>query len=228
MGLETGTYISDLVTTNPTASDALSQADDHLRLLKTAVQNSFPKDLRGVSEPRVGDTLRYNGTSFANGVMPRLFHSPLIANANIVPNTTVLMECSTNAATLNTIGFVPVNPYIAMTSPADDLICSGQFVLTMQLTGTPSAYDYIEVYLHNGDEDEILTEKCYIAANGTPYSGMEFSGSGVLVPNLTNCANVVVGTDILLRVGYFAHSTSDVTSVSIDDAKSYISLQELP
>ena len=40
MGLETGTYISDLVTTNPLGSDAKSTADDHLRLLKTTLKNS--------------------------------------------------------------------------------------------------------------------------------------------------------------------------------------------
>lgn len=43
MGLETGTYISDLVTTNPIgATDPKSQGDDHLRLLKTVIKNTFP------------------------------------------------------------------------------------------------------------------------------------------------------------------------------------------
>lgn len=42
MALETGTYISDLTVTNPVAGDPKSQGDDHLRLLKTALRNSFP------------------------------------------------------------------------------------------------------------------------------------------------------------------------------------------
>lgn len=43
MGLEAGTYISDLVTTNPVgASDAKSQGDDHLRLIKATLKNTFP------------------------------------------------------------------------------------------------------------------------------------------------------------------------------------------
>lgn len=37
MGLEAATTISDLVTTNPTASDGISQGDDHLRLIKTTL-----------------------------------------------------------------------------------------------------------------------------------------------------------------------------------------------
>lgn len=42
MGLETATYISQLVNTNPTSNDPKSQGDDHLRLLKSVLQSSFP------------------------------------------------------------------------------------------------------------------------------------------------------------------------------------------
>ncbi len=42
MALETGTYISDLVATNPVASDAKSQGDDHIRLIKSTVKATFP------------------------------------------------------------------------------------------------------------------------------------------------------------------------------------------
>lgn len=42
MGLETATYISELVTSNPVASDNKSQGDDHLRLIKAALQATFP------------------------------------------------------------------------------------------------------------------------------------------------------------------------------------------
>lgn len=42
MGLETGSYIADLVASNPAASDAQSQGDDHIRLLKTVLQACFP------------------------------------------------------------------------------------------------------------------------------------------------------------------------------------------
>ena len=42
MALETGTYIDSLVATNPTATDALAQADDHLRLIKATLKATFP------------------------------------------------------------------------------------------------------------------------------------------------------------------------------------------
>ena len=41
MGLETASYISQLVDTNPTASDPVSQGDDHLRLIKSVLQTQF-------------------------------------------------------------------------------------------------------------------------------------------------------------------------------------------
>lgn len=40
--LETATYISDLVTSNPAASDGLNNADDHMRLIKATLQATFP------------------------------------------------------------------------------------------------------------------------------------------------------------------------------------------
>lgn len=42
MALETGTYISDLNSSNPAAGDAVSAGDDHLRLIKSTVKATFP------------------------------------------------------------------------------------------------------------------------------------------------------------------------------------------
>lgn len=43
MGLETGDYIEDLVQSNPVgATDPKGQGDDHLRLIKKCIQQSFP------------------------------------------------------------------------------------------------------------------------------------------------------------------------------------------
>jgi len=41
MGLESATYISQLTATNPTASDPVSQGDDHLKLIKSVLQSQF-------------------------------------------------------------------------------------------------------------------------------------------------------------------------------------------
>lgn len=41
MPLETGDFISDLVVTNPLGTDPKSEGDDHLRLLKKVIQQTF-------------------------------------------------------------------------------------------------------------------------------------------------------------------------------------------
>ena len=42
MALESATYISDLVSSNPSAGDPVSQADDHVRTIKQVLKNTFP------------------------------------------------------------------------------------------------------------------------------------------------------------------------------------------
>lgn len=42
MAIETASYINDLNVSNPPGSDPVSQADDHIRLLKAALKSTFP------------------------------------------------------------------------------------------------------------------------------------------------------------------------------------------
>ena len=42
MGLESGTYIDSLNSSNPAAGDAVNEGDDHLRLIKSTVKATFP------------------------------------------------------------------------------------------------------------------------------------------------------------------------------------------
>jgi hypothetical protein len=42
MSLEAGTFINDLVTSNPPGSDPILQGDDHLRLIKSVLKSTFP------------------------------------------------------------------------------------------------------------------------------------------------------------------------------------------
>jgi len=42
MALESATYIDGLVATNPVSTDPLSSADDHMRLIKATLKNTFP------------------------------------------------------------------------------------------------------------------------------------------------------------------------------------------
>lgn len=42
MALESATYIAQLNNANPSSTDVVSQADDHLRLIKSVLKNTFP------------------------------------------------------------------------------------------------------------------------------------------------------------------------------------------
>jgi hypothetical protein len=63
MALETATYISDLVPSNPLAGDPLNQGDDHIRLLKSVLQATLPGtgSLAGALVP-VGGIILWSGS----------------------------------------------------------------------------------------------------------------------------------------------------------------------
>jgi microcystin-dependent protein len=64
--LETATYISDLVTSNPAASDGMNNADDHMRLTKAALKNTFPSITGAVTATQ--GTLNGLANWYSNGV----------------------------------------------------------------------------------------------------------------------------------------------------------------
>lgn len=63
MPLESATYIDGLVTTNPVASDAISTADDHLRLIKATIKATFPNITGPVTltQAKLNDLLEKSG-----------------------------------------------------------------------------------------------------------------------------------------------------------------------
>lgn len=71
MALETGSYIDSLVTANPAATDALSQADDHLRLIKSTLKATFP-NLTGAVTATQSDLNSGNPAILTDGSTPTL------------------------------------------------------------------------------------------------------------------------------------------------------------
>lgn len=78
MALETATYITDLVPTNPTTGDQVAQGDDHIRLLKQVLQTSFP-NINGIVTAAANQLnersslIRVVGLRDANSTSPALF-----------------------------------------------------------------------------------------------------------------------------------------------------------
>ena len=100
MALETGTYISDLVATNPTSTDAKSQGDDHLRLVKSTVKTTFPNITGAVTPTQV--ELNYV-VGVTSAIQTQINTKGAIAGqtwtgTHIFPTQTA-MDASTKAAT---------------------------------------------------------------------------------------------------------------------------------
>lgn len=73
MSLESASWVTQLNTSNPTASDPVSQGDDHLRMLKTVLQNSFPSSSTAAIIPNMsgqsGKYLTTDGTDASWGTV---------------------------------------------------------------------------------------------------------------------------------------------------------------
>lgn len=66
MALETVTTIYDLVATNPTLGDPVSQGDDHLRNIKTGLLASFARSIAGSGYQKIGQAIIQWGASGAS------------------------------------------------------------------------------------------------------------------------------------------------------------------
>jgi hypothetical protein len=104
MALETGTYISDLVSTNPTSTDPKSQGDDHIRLVKSTVKATFP-NISGAVTPTHTELNYVDGVTSAIQAQIDLKSptaSPTFTGTPAAPTATV----GTNTTQLATTAFV--------------------------------------------------------------------------------------------------------------------------
>ncbi len=86
MGLETGTYINSLNTANPDgANDAVSTLDDHHKLVKSTIKNTFPNIDGAMSATQ--DELNYNDGASPGTVVAS---TTLVADgAGTIPELTI-------------------------------------------------------------------------------------------------------------------------------------------
>ena len=74
MALESGSYINSLNSNNPVATDALAQADDHIRLIKATIKASFPNITGAVTLTQAEINALKTTLSAASGTR-MLFHN---------------------------------------------------------------------------------------------------------------------------------------------------------
>ena len=104
MALETGTYISDLVATNPAAGDDITAGDDHLRLLKATLLATFP-NLTGAVTPTHTELNYVDGVTSA--IQTQLdAKAPLASPALTGTPTAPTATAGTNTTQIATTAFV--------------------------------------------------------------------------------------------------------------------------
>ena len=82
MALETATYISQLVPTNPLTTDPLAQAGDHINLLKQVLQNQFD-NLGTVAVSATATSINAAASAFANGTITAIQPNGTVASAEL-------------------------------------------------------------------------------------------------------------------------------------------------
>lgn len=156
MPLETGTYINSLVATNPAATDALSVADDHMRLIKSTIKNTFPSVTGAVnathSELNVVDgSISATATTLVDadrmvinddGTMKQVALSDLqtYLGSNLAVTSSMITDGAiqtadigdgqiTQAKLASNVTLIPagvVQAYAGTTAPSGYLLCYGQ------------------------------------------------------------------------------------------------------
>lgn len=142
MGLESATFINQLVTSNPTGSDGKSQGDDHLRLIKQVLQNSFPNITGAVTMTQAQlNTLGQPGVLAQPGMVTMWWGSPdfipsgwklcngvgTISNGSNVPDLRDRFVVGAGAAyALGAVGGAITHIHGATTSVADTTLTLAQ------------------------------------------------------------------------------------------------------
>lgn len=183
MALETGTYVADLNTANPTSTDPKSQGDDHLRLLKSVLKNTFA----GFGGMVVVTGAEAQGGT-ANDYVVTVSPGPAAYTSSML---VVFKAAHTNtgAATL-AINALAAKTLKALDGSALDAsdIENGAVVIAF--------YDGTDFYLLSGNDRA--------ARAGESYSGThDFSGAVVVLP-----ADVTIGNVSATEISYLDGVTS--------------------
>lgn len=133
MALEVATHVPGLISSNPPGTDVLSQADDHIRLIKTCLLASFPVDLRNCTSAKTGQAARFNGTALGTPNPGGYFTNLTIAQTTVTGTET---QINISAATKNELGMYSSGNFITVPSGAIQLGC---FICFFGAWVTPSS-----------------------------------------------------------------------------------------
>lgn len=193
MGIEAATYISELVVSNPTGSDPKSQGDDHIRLLKSSIKNTFPNINGAVTASQAelnlldGVTASTAELNILDGVTATASEINILDGATVTTNELNYVDGVTSAiqGQLNSKGAHAGQTWTG----AHDF--SGASGVTLPAATSIGSVDATEIGYINGVTSSVQDQINNLAGSkadisGESYTGVHnFTGATVNVPTAT-------------------------------------------
>lgn len=152
MGLETSTYVNGLNANNPAATDGLAQADDHLRLIKSTIKNTFPS-LTGAVTADQDELNALTDTEVTTSDITKL-----VAVTASADDLNKLSSLATTAAQLGYLSSLSSNvqEQLDTKAPAENAVLTGDTTATSINIGAFSIYQSSEGRLTVNVGDDVL------------------------------------------------------------------------
>jgi hypothetical protein len=245
MALESATYINQLNALNPDGTDLVSTADDHLRLIKSTLKNTFPNVTGPVTLTQ--NTLNNSDYLLDTGTANNIIITPTIAWTSYTEGRGFIFKCSNNSTsasvTINvsalgqkSLVLADGNPAVVYSNSVYDVIYNGTaFVVknsTIKKSITdivalqPSSLTYTSVQgtgnlrLGAGSTDivSVLSSGLIGINTMTPAYAMDIVGAGLRLQSGTTECGVILGDQTNQGSVYGNTSTMGISSSTSGNA----------
>ena len=209
MGLETATYITGLVETNPLANDFIREADDHMRLIKSVLKNTFPNANAPINATPAELNLLVGQTGFP-GVAGVNQQVQFNSSGNFAGSSNLTFDGTTlSAGALSVAGAFVAGNY---TFDTNQIVGAGQdnFVLT-----------------YNNGSGEISLEAVPGASPAGSPTEIQFNTGGAFDsdPGFTFTLNQLVANSYVFDIDQTVSAAEDNYVLTYDDASGEIRLE---
>lgn len=159
MALESATYISDLVITNPTGADSKSTSDDHHRLIKSTLKATFPNVTGAVTvtQSQLNDVVNK-----APSASPTFTGVPSAPTATPATATTQLASTAFVQAAIAGVNAQAAAVVSVVAGTTQTAVAGSHYILTnvaattVTLPATPASGDVVRVTWKNGRADNVV------------------------------------------------------------------------
>ena len=205
MALENGTYVNSLVPANPASTDGLAQADDHIRLIKSTIKNTFPN----LTGPVTATQADLNNTTSIPSSLTDLGISDGSASGQVLTT-----DGSGNFSfTALPVGTTDTNYYVTGGSVSGTtLTLTREGLGSVSISGLPAAVT---------NNNQLVNGAGYITASSIPSQSTTFGAVGTyafLVKNGTSVSSGSSYSGSSLQSGGVSAIQSRTTNNSVYDA----------